>query len=136
MGCPGRIYKHERFDVADERLHRQTAPVRVGRNCSRHGQSVSTGLLLGDSPSLVIFILQGEITVNQFWPLNTSLRLQDSVLAIQTDHSAQFPDIDEQGISAKLLPAHCVPPTRHGEYLSIFSGRTNDVLHIFERSRL
>ena len=70
--------------------------MRVGRNCSRHGQSVSTGLLLGDSPSLVIFILQGEITVNQFWPLNTSLRLQDSVLAIQTDHSAQFPKCGHQ----------------------------------------
>jgi hypothetical protein len=75
MGSPGRIYQHEGFDVADERVHLQTAPVRVRGHRASHRQAISAGLLLRDSPGLAITALQPKITVNQFWPLDPSLNL-------------------------------------------------------------
>jgi hypothetical protein len=70
-------------------------------------------LFLGNSPRVAIPILQGEVTLNQFWPLNPRFNLNHSTLAIQIEHSAQLPDVDQQGVDTKLLPAHCMPPARN-----------------------
>ena len=110
--------------------------MRVCSNSSSYGQPVRAGLFLGYSPRLAVGILKFEITVNQFWPLNPRFHLQDSALTIQMEHSIQPSDIDQQGIGAKLLPSHRVPPTCNRDHLPIFSGSTNDGLHIFQRSRI
>jgi hypothetical protein len=78
-------------------------------------------------------ILQGEVTINQLRPLNTRFHLYNSTLAIQIEHSAQLPHINQQRVSTKLLPSHGVPTTSHRDNLSIFAGRANDGLHIFQR---
>jgi hypothetical protein len=51
--------------------------------------------------------------MNQFWPLDSRLNLQNPKLAIQIEHSTQLSDINKQGIGAKLLPSHGVPPARN-----------------------
>jgi len=68
--------------------------MRVCSNSSSYGQAVRAGLFLGYSPRLAVGILQFEIAVNQFWPLNPRFHLQDSALTIQMEHSIQFSDID------------------------------------------
>src|SRR6266436_2848601 len=83
------------------------------RNCSSHCKSVSTVLFLGDSPSLAIPILQGEIPINQFWPLDPRFNFHKPIPAIQIEHSTHLSDINQQGIRATLLPSHGVPPTRN-----------------------
>jgi hypothetical protein len=44
-----RIDEHERFDVADNRLHRQASSVNVRRQPSTDRQAISAGLLLRDA---------------------------------------------------------------------------------------
>jgi len=87
--------------------------VRIRSNRSSHGQSISAGLFLGDSPRLLIRILQCKVSVNQFWPLNPSFNFHNSMLVIQMEHLAQLSDIDQHCIGTQLLPSHRVPPTRN-----------------------
>jgi hypothetical protein len=52
--------------------------------------------------------LQGEITINQFWPLDPRFNLDHSALAIQIEYLAQLPDIHQQGVGTRTaaLPSH------------------------------
>jgi hypothetical protein len=87
--------------------------MRIRRDRSRDGDSISARLLLGDAPTGSVAFLQFQITIDEFGPLDSSLYIQCAVLAIQTQDSIQLSDIDQLRIRAELLASHRVPPTRN-----------------------
>src|SRR5207245_9575129 len=121
-----RIYEHSGLDVTDEWPHLETAPVRIRSNCSSHGQTISAGLFLSDSPWMVTPVLQLEIAINQFWPLDSRFNFDNPAVRIKVQHSVQTSDVDQQAVGVELLASHCMPSTCNRDRPSIFSGSAND----------
>src|ERR1035437_5873521 len=108
MRSSSSINENERLNVGDERLHAQSASVRVCCNRARDRQSIGSCLLLSNSPGRCALILQGKISVHKRWPFNPCVDFQNSALAVQMSNSVQFPDVDQFGIRTKLLVSHRV----------------------------
>ena len=96
--------------------------MRIGGDGAGNGEAVGAGLLLRDAPDTGVAVLQCEICIDQFRPLDSGFHFKDSPLAIEVQNAIHFADIDQQCAAPKLLAAHGVPPACDGDELPVLCG--------------
>src|SRR5262249_14707500 len=79
-----RVYKFERFDVVNERLHPQAAAMSIGRERAADGQAVCSSLFLRDAPRLLIVFLNLEVSRNEVWPEGACFNFERASLAVKS----------------------------------------------------
>jgi hypothetical protein len=130
---PGGVDQLERLHVGDDGLHRQPAPVAVGRQRAAKREPICSRLLLADAPGLGFAGLLGAQVGDEFGPPDASLRCDQASLAIECLHARHAAHVEQHAAVAELLAAHGVVTTRdrHGEALVARPGE--GPLHVVDR---
>lgn len=112
----------ERFDIADDRRHRESPAVNVRGQRSAEAQPVGARLFLGDPPRAGAPGLGLEQPADELRPLDPGLHFDDPLLGVEADDALEGARVEEDRVLTELLSAHRVASAGDTDGLAVTPG--------------
>ncbi len=117
----------EGLDIRNERRESKPPTVNIGRERTRDGDLIDSGLLLPHGPDRFIPVLIGVEVTDQFRPHDSTLDFDQTVPTIEFNDAIHPTKIEMHGSAPELLTPHRMPASGHGDRIAGL-GRSQDRL--------